>query len=86
MHSLSFGQLSMLYSHPRPTILNKHIRFPSKVSYIISFSQISFFPQQNSFSQIKDVRALGDGQKIFRNDLNHLLKMEVFIWNRKMII
>ena len=44
-----------------------------------------FFLQKNSFAQIKNVWALGDGEKVFRYDLHHHDKNGNFIWDGKTI-
>ena len=41
--------------------------------------------QQNSYAQIKNVWALGDGEKVFRNDHNHPDKNGNYIWDGKII-
>ncbi len=41
--------------------------------------------QQNSSAQIKNVWALGDGEKVFRNDYNHPDKNGNYIWDGKTI-
>jgi Domain of unknown function (DUF4091) len=49
------------------------------------FQFILLFLPTLAFSQIKRVWALGDGEKVFRNDINHPDKNGNFIWDGKTI-
>ena len=46
---------------------------------------LAFFMPSESHGQIKEAWALGDGEKVFRNDLDHPSKKGNYIWDGKVI-
>src|SRR5437016_5225225 len=61
-----------------------NIHFASKLS-LKTFWLLLLLWQQHSFSQIKNIWALGDGEKVFRDDRNHPDKNGNFTWDGKAI-
>jgi hypothetical protein len=62
--------------------INYYLGKPSHNILLFSFVLLLW---QNSFGQIKNVWALGDGEKVFRNDHNHPDKNGNYIWHGKTI-
>ncbi len=65
--------------------LNKYIHSTLKLSHNILMLLLFILMNQVSSAQIKNVWALGDGEKVFRNDFNHPDKNGNFTWDGKTI-
>ncbi len=62
----------------RPILLMKN----SSIFFMLFITLL--FPA-SAFSQVNNVWAVGDGEKIFRDELNHPLKQKNYIWDGKTI-
>src|SRR6478672_1075561 len=63
----------------------KNSYFASKHVYKIYPLLFCLLFYQSSFAQIKKIWALGDGEKVFRNDQDHPGKNGNFVWDGKII-
>ena len=66
-------------------LLMKKIQFANKQLCKIYLFLFLFLFHYTAFAQIKNIWALGDGEKVFRNDQNHPDKNGNFIWDGKTI-
>src|SRR4051812_49216949 len=65
----------------------KEKRFAFTIGRIWIYTLVSglFFLSSNAFAQVKKVWALGDGEKVFREDMQHRDKNGNLIWDGKVI-